>query len=119
MTKEPGQFQYVFAALHVSERDAVLDWYQRLFGREPNFLPNDVEAVWQVTESASIYILADGARAGGGEVTLVVDDLERERATLVTRGIVAEPIVVIPEAGRKSRVLDPDGNMIWFLELSA
>jgi hypothetical protein len=115
----PIDFHYFFAALHVRERDAALPWYERLFGRAPNFLPTDVEAVWQVAETASVYILADGTRVGGGEVNLIVDNLDAQRVALQARNIVTEPIVVIEGAGRKSRVLDPDGNAIWFTELTA
>jgi predicted enzyme related to lactoylglutathione lyase len=118
MTQPLGSdFSYVFAALHVADRDAALHWYEQLFGRAANFLPNDSEAVWQVAETASIYVLADGVRVGGGEVTVVVDDLDAHRARLEARQIVPEPIVV-RDAGRKSRVLDPDGNTIWFVELA-
>jgi predicted enzyme related to lactoylglutathione lyase len=109
--------QYVFAALHVSNRDAALPWYERLFGRAPKVLPTDTEAVWQLAETASVYILADGTRVGGGDVSFVVADLDGQRAALDARGIATEPIVVIDGAGRKSRVLDPDGNAVWFIEL--
>jgi hypothetical protein len=110
---------YVFAALHVKGRDAALAWYERLFDRAADFLQNDDEAVWQVAQTASVYLLCDGVRSGGGEVVLVVADLDGQRAALATRDISAEAIVVVPDAARKSRVLDPDGNMIWFIELTA
>jgi predicted enzyme related to lactoylglutathione lyase len=110
--------EYVFAALPVRDRDGVLDWYERLFGRAPNFLPNDAEAVWQLAATASVYVLTDGVRAGHGEVTLIVDDLDGQRAALEARDIATEPIVIVPNGGRKSRTVDPDGNAIWFVELT-
>jgi catechol 2,3-dioxygenase-like lactoylglutathione lyase family enzyme len=114
----PGvDVQYLFAALRVTDRDASLAWYERLFGRPPSFLPNDAEAVWQVAETASVYLLAAGPPIGGGEVTLIVGDLDDQRAALSRRGIATEAVVVVPDAGRKSRVLDPDGNVLWFVEL--
>jgi hypothetical protein len=48
-----------------------------------------------------------------------VSDLDTQRVALEMQGIVVEPIVVVEGSGRKSRVLDPDGNAIWFIELTS
>jgi len=40
----------LFAGIPVSDQDRALDWYGRLSGSGPAFLPNDVEAVWEVGE---------------------------------------------------------------------
>ena len=53
---------YAFAGLVVANRDQAAAWYERLFGRPPTFLPNDAEAVWQVADTASVYLLADANR---------------------------------------------------------
>ena len=119
MEDRSRESQYLFAALHVEDRDAALRWFERLFGRGPDFLPTETEAVWRVADTASVYILADGARVGCGEVSLVVNDLAIHRAALEARDIVVEPVVVVEGAARKCRVLDPDGNVIWFIELSS
>lgn len=110
---------YVFAGLVVANRDEAAAWYERLLGRAPTFLPNDDEAVWQVADTASVYLLADPDRAGQGIMTLVVDDLDATRAALVGRGIDAGEIEVIPGAGRKSVIADPDGNEIGIVEITA
>lgn len=118
MTERRADFAYLFAALHVQDRDAARPWYQQLFGRPPDFVPNDVEAVWQVADTASVYILADGSRVGGGDVNLIVDNLSATLAGLTSRNIRTGPVVVIDGVGRKSRVFDPEGNSIWFTELT-
>lgn len=80
-------------------------------------LPNDAEAAWQVTENASVYLLADGERAGRGVVTLVVGDLDTTLAQVARRGIVTADRQVIPGAGRKAVFNDLDGNVVSIVEL--
>ncbi|MGH2442655.1 MAG: VOC family protein [Chloroflexota bacterium] len=109
---------YVFAGLVVSNRDQAVDWYQRLLGRAPTFLPNDAEAVWQLTSSSSVYLLADAQHAGQGVLTVLVEHLETTLEQIGARGITAGPIETIPDAGRKSVVTDPDGNAIAIIEIA-
>ncbi|MGH2446984.1 MAG: VOC family protein [Chloroflexota bacterium] len=108
---------YAFAGLAVANRDEAAAWYERLLGRPPTFLPNDAEAVWQVAETASLYLVADPERAGRGVIALVVDDLDRTLAEVARRGIAARAIEDIPGAGRKSVVIDLDGNALSILEV--
>jgi hypothetical protein len=109
--------QSALLELPVSARDSSLEWYERPLGRSPDFLPNYTETVWQITETGSFYILADVGRAGHGELALIVDDLDSHRASLHDRQIESEEIIIIPGAGRKTLVLDPDNNIIWFIEV--
>ncbi len=108
---------YAFACLMVRNRDTAVDWYERFFGRPPTFLPNDQEAVWQVAQTASVYVLMDEERAGHSVVTLVVDDLDATLAEMVARGITPGAIEEVTGAGRKSTTLDPDGNEVALVEL--
>src|SRR5215212_1988136 len=110
---------YVFAGLVVANRDHAAAWYERLLGRPPDFLPNDAEAVWQLTGTASVYLLADADRAGRGIMALVVDDLDASLAEIARRGIVTGAIEDIPGAGRKAVIADPDGNAVSILEIHA
>lgn len=111
------RIDYVFACLLVTDRDAAMAWYERLLGRAPTFVPNDGEAVWQLAATASLYVLADRARAGRGVVTLAVDDLKGCVAEIAARGIAMGPIEEIAGAGWKARVRDPDGNEIALVEI--
>jgi len=108
---------YVFAGLVVTDRDRAADWYARLLGRPADMLPNDGEAAWQLTDSASLYLLADANRAGQGIFTLVVDDLDAEMAQLSQRGIAVPPAEQVGDAGRKCAITDPDGNTVSLVEL--
>ena len=58
----------LFAGIPVTDYAAALPWYERLLGRQPSFLPNDVEAVWEVAESRYVYIVQEPERAGNALV---------------------------------------------------
>lgn len=108
---------YVFAGLIVVDRDQAAEWFERLLGRPPTFLPNDAEAVWQLADTASVYLLADAERAGQGVMALVVDDLEASLVEINGRGIEIGQIEEIPGAGRKSVIIDPDGNAVSMIQI--
>ena len=42
-------FTEVFAGIAVRDRDAAIEFYERLIGAPPTMLPNDDEAAWQLT----------------------------------------------------------------------
>ena len=113
------EINYVFAGIVVANRDQAAAWYERLLGRPPDFLPNEAEAVWQVANTASIYLLADPDRAGHSIMTLVVDDLDATLSEIAGRGIATGAIEEIPGAGRKSVITDPDGNALSVVEITA
>ena len=111
--------EYVFAGLAVSRLDAALDWYERLLGRPPDMRPNDAEATWQVTETASVYIVADGDRAGRGAVTMFIDDLDATLDEITRRDIRVGEVETLPGQVRKVVIDDLDGNRIQLAELPA
>lgn len=115
--RAPLDITYTFAGLVVTNRDRAVTWYERFFGRPPDMRPNDAEAAWQMTESASVYLLADAERAGRGVVTLVVDVLDTTLMQVAGRGIVHADMQIIPGAGRKAVFHDLDGNVVSIVEL--
>ena len=104
----------LFAGIPVGDLKRALDWYGRLFDREPSFFPNDTEAVWTLEERRHVYVVVDAERAGGGLVTLFVEDLEARVAGIAERGI--EPVVdeTYSNGVRKVTYRDDDGNEIGF-----
>jgi hypothetical protein len=38
----------LFAGIPVRDYTAAAAWYERLLGAPPSFLPNDIEAVWEL-----------------------------------------------------------------------
>jgi len=72
-------FTEVFAGIAVQDRDAAIEFYERLLGAPPTMLPNEDEAAWQLTGGGWLYVLRDADRAGRAGVTLLVDDLDAAR----------------------------------------
>jgi catechol 2,3-dioxygenase-like lactoylglutathione lyase family enzyme len=108
--------EHAFTGLPVADLPAALAWYERLLGREPNFSPNEDEAVWQLTDTAWIYVVRDAERAGRGLLTVLVDDLEALVAGFGERGIDAGEMVRFAEVMRRVRFTDPEGNRLTFAE---
>jgi hypothetical protein len=48
---------YLFAGIPVSDYAAALAWYERLLGSPPSFFPHDTEAVWELAEHRSVFIV--------------------------------------------------------------
>lgn len=71
----------------VKNFQSALAWYGRLFGAEPAFFPNEVEAVWQLAEDRYVYIIEDTDRAGGAVSMIWVDDPVTEVARISDQGI--------------------------------
>jgi predicted enzyme related to lactoylglutathione lyase len=105
-------FNEVFAGIRVRDREAAIDFYERLLGKPPTMFPNDDEACWQLTDAGWVYVVRDAEHAGGAVVTLLVDDLDAQLAALAERGIETGPVEEIPGTVRSTWVVDPDGNRI-------
>ena len=103
---------HLFGGIPVADYRAGREWYEAFFGREPDLVPHDTEAAWQLTDGGWVYVVADAPRAGGGLVTLLVDDLDERLAALAGRGIEAGPVETLGSGARKAVVTDPDGNEI-------
>ena len=111
--------EHVFAGLVVTDIDDATGWYSRLFGRPPDIVPNDHEAMWQLAETANLYVLADPVRAGGGVAGVAVGDLDAALAGLAERGVAVGPTEAVGPFARKAEVVDPDGNTIALIEVLA
>ena len=104
----------LFAAISVSDLEQARAWYERFWGSEPAFLPNDAEAVWEVAEHRYVYIEARPEHAGHSRCTLFVEDLAAWIDPIVERGI--EPAVreTYDNGVRHLTFRDPDGNELSF-----
>ncbi len=108
----------MFAGVAVSDYEAARGWYERLFGRPPDRLPKSDEAVWQLTDSSLVYVVADRARAGAGLLTVAVEQLDDHLGALAEHGIPSQT-ETLANGVRKATVRDPDGNTISFFEAPA
>ena len=97
----------LFAGVPVSKLDAAVSWYQRLFGRAPDIVPNDDEVMWHVADAGWVYVVHDTDRAGRGLVTLSVRYLYAFVAEAADRGASGDPIHRVGDAGRKASYVGP------------
>jgi hypothetical protein len=104
----------LFAGISVSDFDRALGWYERLLGAVPSFLPNDVEAVWEIAEHRFVYIELRPAHAGHALHTLFVDDLDARVQGIADRGLEPAERETYDNGVRKVTYRDPDGNEVGF-----
>ncbi|KRC55040.1 MULTISPECIES: VOC family protein [unclassified Nocardioides] len=104
----------LFAGLPVTDHDRAVDWYTRLLGEPPSFLPNDVEAVWELADHRYVFTEVLAEHAGHARTTLFVDDLETWIQAIADRGIEPASDETYDNGVRKVTYRDPDGNEIGF-----
>jgi hypothetical protein len=104
----------LFAGISVSNYDTAVAWDEKLFGGPPSFLPNDVEAVWELGEHQFIYIEVAPEHAGHAQHTLFVEDFEGTLGAIADRGL--EPAVreTYDNGVRHATYYDPDGNEVSY-----
>ena len=104
----------LFGGIRVRDYAAALAWYERFFGGPPAFVPNEVEAVWEVAAHRYLYIELSPARAGHALHTLFVADLDAVVDAIATRGIEPAHRETYGNGVRKVTYRDPDGNEIGY-----
>jgi len=104
----------LFAGICVGDYAAARPWYERLLGAEPSFLAHETEAVWEIAEHRSIFIVEDADRAGHALHTIFVDDLDSLVSEIAARGITPAEREAYPNGVRKVIYRDSDGNEIGF-----
>jgi len=112
---EMGAITDLFAGVPVSDLDASIEWYSRVFGRPPDMRAGD-EILWDIDEHATLFIEPNAAQAGAGRITLAVAGLDALLERLASQGIKHEPIETYSNGVRHVNVPDPDGNAIAFAE---
>ena len=106
----------LYAGVPVSDLDASIDWYTRLFGRPPDMRAGD-EILWDLNEHATLFIEPNAAQAGSGRITLGVTRLDALLEHLAAEGIEHEPIETYSDGVRHVKIPDPDGNAIAYAEM--
>jgi catechol 2,3-dioxygenase-like lactoylglutathione lyase family enzyme len=104
----------LFAGIPVSDYATATAWYEQLLGAPPSFLPNDIEAVWEVAEHRYVYIQLRPADAGHAVNTLFVEDLDDRMAKIAARGLEPAERETYENGVRKVTFRDPDGNEFGF-----
>ena len=102
----------LFAGVPVSDYQAAVNWFERLLGEPASFQPHDTESVWILAEHRALYVVLSPDRAGGGLVTVMVDDLDRFMTAVGERGIEPATVEDYGNGVRKAVYRDPDDNEI-------
>jgi catechol 2,3-dioxygenase-like lactoylglutathione lyase family enzyme len=104
----------LFAGLPVADYHRAVEWYARLLGSEPSFLPNETEAVWELAENRYVFIELRPEHAGHAMHTIFVDELDARVDGIAGRGIEPAERETYSNGVRKVTYRDPDGNEIGF-----
>lgn len=105
----------LYAGVPVLDKAAALEWFAIFFGR-PADEDIGAEALWQISETAWIFVEEHADRAGRALLTLGVTDLDGFLARLAAHGIGHEPVETYGNGVRHVVVLDPDGNSLSLAE---
>ncbi len=104
----------LFAGVRVRDYAGALAWYSQLLG-EPSMHPHDTEAVWELGEGRSIYIVEDERGDGRALVTVFCeDDFEEWLAKFSERGMEPAERETYSNGVRKAIYRDPEGNELGF-----
>jgi hypothetical protein len=104
----------LYAGIRVSDYETAKPWYERLLGAEPSFIAHATEAVWELAEHRSVFIVEDAEGAGRATHTIFVDDLDTLIADIASRGIEPDKLETYPGKARKAIYRDADGNEVGF-----
>ncbi|GAA5141278.1 VOC family protein [Pseudonocardia adelaidensis] len=104
----------LFAGIPVRDYSAATAWYERLLGAPPSFLPNEVEAVWELAEHCYVFVEVRPEHAGHASHTVFVGDFDDRLAQMSERGLRPAEREVYDNGVRKAIFRDPDGNEFAF-----
>jgi predicted enzyme related to lactoylglutathione lyase len=109
-----GSGVYLFAGFPVKDYSLAFAWYERLFGCPPAFLPNEIEAVWELAEQRYVFIKVSPEHAGHAFNLFFLKDLDSFISRITERGL--EPAIRETLSNGVRRVIynDPDGNEVGF-----
>ena len=110
--------EVLFASVPVADLQAAMGWYEQLFGRPADIVPNKDEVMWGVSGNGWLYVIEEPQRAGRTVMTISVSDLDQFVANLKSRGISAGPIEAVGDDGRKTNTVDADGNVISWIQVA-
>jgi predicted enzyme related to lactoylglutathione lyase len=104
----------LFAGIPVTDCAAALEWYERLFGSPPSFVPTDAEAVWELAEHRFVFIEQRPEHAGHARHLVFVEDLDARVAQIAGRGLAPTERETYSNGVRKAAYREPDGNEFGF-----
>ncbi|MFD2647855.1 VOC family protein [Devosia albogilva] len=99
------------AGIAVEDIAEASDFYERLFGREPDARPMKDVAEWKLPGGGWVQVHTDADRAGAAVLTLIVDDIAEELGRLALHGLM--PVSKsVGDFFKTAKFRDSDGNTI-------
>jgi hypothetical protein len=109
----------LFAGFPVSDYASALTWYEQLLGGPPAFLPNDIEAVWELASHRYLFIKVLPEHAGHAFNLTFLGDLDGFTTRAARRGLEPASRETLVNGVRRVIYNDPDGNDVGFGGLSS
>lgn len=106
----------VLANLPVRDMTVSAEWLSRLLGRPADAQPMDGLSDWYFGDAGTIQLTLDPQRAGGGTLTIQVNDLSAAQLALADRGIDLTFDDTTSTKVKFGEALDPDGNLVTLVE---
>ena len=106
----------VISVIPVKDFELALEWYIKLFKRDPDVVPMEGIAEWQLVENAWIQVSIDPERAGSTTVVIGVNDVESQYKFFSDANFSVGEIVEYPEVIKMIEIIDPEGNKISFVQ---
>jgi hypothetical protein len=103
------------AGVAVTDLTVSKDWYQRLFGREPDTNPMHELFEWQFASGGWIRLFRSKSLAGSSSVTLVEDNFGKRLKDLRAARYEIKKLVD-SESIKVAIIEDPDGNEVVFAQ---
>ena len=106
----------VISVIPVKSFEESLTWYTQLIGREPDVVPVEGVAEWQIAGQAWIQVALDPERSGGTTLVICVNDLEKQYKACLASDFLIGEIQEYPEVIKMAELQDLEGNKIAFVQ---
>ena len=103
-----------FAGFPVRNYNVASAWYEQLLGCAPAFLPNEIEAVWELAEHRYLFIKVLPDDAGHAFNLFFLDTLDSFVDQAAERGLQPSTVETLANGVRRVVFHDPDGNGVGF-----
>lgn len=107
------------SVLQVKNLKEAIEWYSKLLGRKPDISLKKGVFEWQLTKNAWLQIITDTSnlnRLGKGRIIISVNGIQDQKKTCDDENIASSEIFEYLPFIKMFKVIDLDGNQIYFIE---
>ena len=110
-----GAFTGVVAVLPVKDHAASVAWYARWLGRNPDVVPMEGVAEWNLAQAGWLQVALDPVNAGRTSVVVTVHDANAQRLVCSKAGLNPGDVQDLGVV-KLVELKDPDGNNVVFVQ---